>query len=67
MRDKEAKGRGNHPRGEEHERARLTVADVREIRTAITDGESHRSVARRFGVTHQHVANIHHRRVWRSV
>lgn len=51
------KGWPKHPkrRGETHQAARLSDAQVEAIRQADEQGESRRSIARRFGVSHTYV------------
>jgi hypothetical protein len=51
--------------GEAHPNAKLTEADVREIRSSSSD--DHLWLARRYGVTPSHINNIRARRVWRHV
>lgn len=45
-------------RGEEHGAHKLTDAEVVAIREAYTGGESHRSIARRYGVSQSHISKI---------
>jgi hypothetical protein len=50
--------------GEGHGMARLTVADVKEIR-ALKGQKTQREIAQQFGISRQHVSEIHrHIRVW---
>lgn len=63
MADMVAKGRVRAPRGERHGRAKLTEADVRQIRAST---ESTRAAGARFGVSHSVIASIRHGRIWVS-
>lgn len=57
--DREAKGRGHHPRGTEHGMARLSPADVEEIRTSYAAGRATQpALGQRFGITQQAVSLI---------
>jgi hypothetical protein len=53
--------------GERHHNTKLTVADVVAIRAAAGGGETHRSIASRFGVTRACISHIVRRIVWRHV
>ena len=57
-----AKGRRGHMRstrrGETHQAAKLSDAQVAAIRSAAASGEPHRRIARRFSVSHTHVGNL---------
>ena len=62
--------RGRHARGESHGRAKLTEADVREIRTSYVRGSSEFGVcalARRFGVATSGISDIVNRKLWTHV
>ena len=48
--DRERKGRNNPPRGENHEKAKLTEADVLELRTKRKQGKSFGELAKEYGV-----------------
>ncbi len=65
--DKEAKGRGNHLRGERHARAKLTENDVREIFERAASGESAASIGRQINATQGQVTCVLNRRSWRHV
>ena len=56
--DREAKGRGNQPRGLANGRAKLSDDDVRGIRRMIRQGFTHRATADEFGVSESYVSNI---------
>lgn len=64
---------GNHcpyetrPRGAKHGCAKLTEADIPEIRLAVRSGEKQRDVGRRFGVSQRTIWSIVHRRIWAHV
>lgn len=53
--------------GSRNPRAKLTEDDVREIRSRHAEGESKRSLARRFRVSPSQVHSVVTRRAWRSV
>jgi HNH endonuclease len=67
MRDREAKGRHNAPRGSNHGRAKLTEDDVRTIRRLVAEGTPQNVLARRYGVTTTILWLLVHRRTWRHV
>lgn len=67
MKDKELKGRGNHARGESSGAAKLRSEDVLQIRAMAARGETSRSIAPLFGVSHTAVINILRGRTWCSV
>lgn len=54
-------------RGERNSHAKLTEADVREIRNLSASGASTGTLATRFGIRSKHVTDIIHRRKWRHV
>lgn len=54
-------------RGERHPRAKVTEADVREIRRRVSDGASPTDLAARFGVTPSAIHGITAGRTWRHV
>ena len=54
-------------RGEANPAAVLTAANVRDIRAAISAGESQRSIARRYGLAPSHVCRIAKRQIWRNL
>jgi len=54
-------------RGEKHGCAKLSEADVIEIRRLMANGESGPRVARLFGVDHKTVYAIRDRRIWRHL
>lgn len=62
MRDMVARGRSRT--GERHHAARLTAADVREIRAS---PESNADIAERFGITRIYAWQVRARRTWRHV
>lgn len=59
------RGRGSAT-GEQHGLAKLTEAQVREIRK-LKGTKSCRALAEDFGVTHGTIHSIHHRRTWKHV
>ena len=56
--DREAKGRGNQPKGVDHPRAKLNEADVAEIRRRLAAGEVQHVIAADLGISRTHVSNI---------
>ena len=68
QRDARAKGRptGNGP-GEKNGRAKLTDADIREIRAGYRRGASMVALMRRYGIGRVHIWAIANRRMWRHV
>lgn len=64
-RDRAAKGRSRDQHGERHNMAKLTEADVIEIRQL--DGESHSRIAQRYGVSQTVVSAIKRRAAWAHV
>lgn len=66
-RDRESKGRGNQPRGEDHGHATMTEALVRRIVKLRRAGVTQKQVARIVGVRRCAVADIDAGRRWRHV
>lgn len=62
--DMERKGRGRHPRGEAHGRAKLTENQVRDIRT---DVRSQRFLAELYGVSPLIISLTRRRKIWKHV
>lgn len=56
--NQQAWSRGLHPMGERHTHARLTDAEVAEIRSRAAAGERQTDIARDYGVHQSHVCNI---------
>lgn len=66
--DKEAKGRGNHPRGSAHGRAKLTEAQVADIRARYAQGGiSQSALADEYGVIQITISRIIRREIWPHV
>lgn len=65
LNDMRAKGR--HARGEMQGAARLTEANVREIRRMVASGTERKAVALQFGITPRHVGKIVTRTQWAHV
>ena len=64
--DKEAKGRGNHGKGETHSRAKLTDAQILEIR-AIGLSMFQREIAEKYGISKRHVGYILNSKNWKHL
>ena len=58
---------GNTVRGENHPRAKLTEANVREIRRRRAEGEAYTLIAKRFGVTAEAVRYAAIGHSWRTI
>jgi hypothetical protein len=67
MRDREAKGRHNAPRGSTHGRAKLTEEDVRLIRRLVANGAQQNVLAAHYGVTPTSLSLLVRRKTWRHV
>lgn len=65
-RDREAKGRRN-VKGERNPIARLTDAQVREIRTRAASGENQSQIGADYGIKNMTVSAIHRRRNWKHI
>lgn len=73
--DRAAKGRTNrslyptwlHKSGEEHARAKLTIAQVQQIRARLRNGEKGYMLAAEFGVSKPTVSLIKNRHIWADV
>jgi len=64
IRDREEKGRGGTARGERGGTAKLTEAQVLEIRRRADGGETQASLGTAFGVTQVNISHITRRRSW---
>lgn len=67
MMDKSAKGRVRVAIGEKHGKAKMTEDGVRAARKAWANGESIKSIARRYGVSSCSISHIVNRKLWRHV
>lgn len=67
MRDREAKGRHNAPRGSGHAEAKLTEEAVATIRLRCRNGERQNRLAAEFGVTPFAICAIVNYRSWKHV
>lgn len=67
MRDMCAKGRQNHPRGEDWCTAKLTADQVREARRRRAAGEGVRAMAREFGISHTALSQAIRGLTWREL
>jgi hypothetical protein len=65
VRDRDTKGRA--ARGERHPHAKLTDAQVRDLRARWTAGATQAALAREYGLRVPQIANIVHRRSWKHV
>jgi hypothetical protein len=63
MKDRDAKGRG--ARGERHRWAKLTVAEVLEIRRLKREGMTTLAIAERYGVSESGVHNVANGHAWK--
>ena len=67
-RDCENKGRARHPKGLEHGMAKLTDADVLEIRRVYNMKTNHGGhLGRKYNVTRQLITKIVRREVWKHI
>lgn len=64
MRDREIKGRANHPRGDAHLNSKLTQAQALAI---LNDARKHDCIAKEFNVSVYHVRNIKYRTKWKQL
>lgn len=67
MRDASRKGRFRDRRGELHHKAKLSEAQVREIRALRSAGVENAEIGRRFGITTDHAYMIVTRKIWRHI
>jgi len=68
MKDRNQKGRGNVPRGEEHYRSKLIKEQVLEIRKLyITNEYTQTKLGKMFGVAPSNISNIINRKAWRHI
>lgn len=65
--DMVAKGRSRDQRGERNNSAKLTAADVIEIRRCLRAGQTGASLAREYRMSEAHIAAIKHGRKWPGV
>lgn len=61
----DAARKGRMSRGEDRNTAKLTEEEVREIRDLISEGNSQRNIAARYGVSHRCVGDIQSGKSWR--
>lgn len=61
------KSRDRHINGESHHAAKLTKAQVLEIRSLCAQGMAQPEIAERFGISQTHVSAINLRKVWRHI
>lgn len=64
MRDMAERGRNRQPKGARNAKARLTEADAIRIRQRAAAGESHRQIAKDFGIHHSQVSRIKTGKTW---
>ncbi len=62
-----ANGLANVARGEQAGNAKLTEDDVREIRLLLASGDSHRTIARKYGISRGPIGRIARGQLWRHV
>lgn len=65
--DMVAKGRSRHPKGSEHPCAKMSEAQVEEIKRLLADGVSTGEVAKRFNLRRPHVYQIASGQKWKHV
>jgi hypothetical protein len=65
--DKEAKGRGNQPKGSDNGQAKLTEEDIPEIRRLLAQGVSGVHIARIYGVHRSIIVGIKTGKAWKHV
>lgn len=65
--DRDTKGRSKHPAGQDSGSAKLTNAQVLEIRDRLSAGERGASLAREFSVDHSQIYRIKSGHIWASV
>lgn len=65
--DKMAKGRYSCGKGESHYGAKLTEAQVLEIRDLFAQGIARAEIGQRFGITQSHVSGIVLRKSWKHI
>ena len=58
---------GTHNRGERHYQAKLTEADIPEIRSLLAAGKSQKSIANTFGVSYRTIWVIRQGKAWAHV
>lgn len=66
-RDKLRHGRAHGPRGDRHGNAKLTVEKVKELRQLRAEGWLHTSLASRYGICKETVAEALNGRTWKHV
>lgn len=57
---------GKQQKGEKHSRAKLTSAQVKEIRELASIGIPYRIISERFGINEYHVSRLKTRRRWNT-
>ncbi len=67
MRDKENKGRANHPSGELNGKSKITRSDVLEIRRMHSSGVTQREIGTRFKISGVQAYRIATKKHWRHV
>lgn len=58
--------KGRDHAGEKNPASKLTWEKVRDIRRRVFNGETQRSVAKRYGVGHQNIGHIIKNKTWRE-
>ena len=66
-RDAKDRGRGAGPRGEANGSAKLTKADVREIRQLCAGGKAQEAVGKRYGISQSNISDIVNRKTWAHI
>jgi hypothetical protein len=61
------RGRWRGPVGEGHPHGKLKAGDVLKIRSLLEAGDTHRSIAARFNISHRAITDISLKRTWRHL
>jgi len=67
MKDRDEKGRGNAPKGVDKGNAKLTEAQVKEIRKAYKFGSTQVALSQKYAISQVQVSNIINQKSWKHV
>lgn len=67
MRDRDAKGRGNQPKGNAHSNSKLTEVEIPRIRDMLACGCSNTDIGKWFDVSRATISSIKHGKTWAHV